>query len=201
MRLPSELSKSFKLLSNSNLVQGNINVASINYFQCVLNDALPNPSVSGYHEKANLKLFVRGLHDINSHKRYNEYVSLVKGTTYECTILWTSPKTIMQYFKLYYIAYIKWDYNNMQYVVTSFTPSKKNKKYIPVEHPNITRFNQTVEHPNITAVEPDKAAESVAAVVEPDKAAEKNPKEVPLTFGQLTLNSSAITGRWSDVVG
>jgi hypothetical protein len=87
---------------------------SLEYFQNILNAAQPVTN-----DELVLSRFVKYLYNENKHK----FTSFIKKTNYECLMLWTESKYIVQHFGLKGRVYIKWVDPVTLYIVQQFKHS------------------------------------------------------------------------------
>jgi hypothetical protein len=149
MKLPRNLYVGYNLLKKSRVVvKRNDDKEALGYFENILNEAQPKTS-----EDLILHQFVKGMYNENKHR----FLSFIKNTSFECMVLWTESRSIVNFLGLRGVVYTKWVNAKASYSVTIFCPHQegeenKEKKNVPV----------TAEEKYVEPVEP------VEPVDEPD---------------------------------
>lgn len=133
MRLPKALFVGYNLLKRSRTaVKKNNDDDALSYFKKILNAAQPSSP-----EDLLLHRFVKGMYNENKYK----FLSFIKNTSYECLVLWTESKAIVNALGLRGVIYIKWSGKDTLYQINAFQsvggePVQSAKSY---EHPIILK--------------------------------------------------------------
>lgn len=115
MKLPKSVYTSYSLLKRSRVVlKKDTDCEALQYFQNILNEAQPSTT-----EDMALYKFVKGMYNENKYK----FLSFISNTSYECLVLWTESKTIINTLRLRGVVYIKWSSDTLAYSVSEFIPS------------------------------------------------------------------------------
>jgi len=115
MRLPRSLYNGYNSLRNSKLVvKRNNDDDALTYFQNILNNAQPVD-----YDDVVLYKFVRGLYNENRHK----FISFIRNTSFECLIMWTDARSIVNFLGLRWLIRIKWQNEYKTFMVTRVQPS------------------------------------------------------------------------------
>ena len=121
MRLPKSLYTGYRLLKKSRAVVSKQNdKEAITYFQNILNAAQPK------EEDFELYKIVKSMFNENKYK----FLKFITDTKFECWVLWTDSRSIINYFKLRGVLYIKWLGKDDLYSVSEFV-SNKNVNVVP----------------------------------------------------------------------
>jgi hypothetical protein len=143
MKLPKTLYVGYNLLKKSRVVvKKAVDAEALGYFKHVLNEAHPKQP-----DELLLFKFVKNMYNSNKKK----FLSFIKGTQYECLVLWTESKTITDCLGLRNIVYVKWCGDTQTYDITMFKRGIK-KDASPNEHPLVEQKESTEdtspnEHP------------------------------------------------------
>ena len=111
--IPNNLSSSYRKIQKSPVLQGDTSDIEIKRFEDLLNKALPSE-----HDNYDLFLFIKELF----HNNKNKFLKFIENSDYNCFILWTENKTIMNRLNLRKKVYIKWDSENKNYIVERYAP-------------------------------------------------------------------------------
>ena len=121
MRLPKSLYTGYRLLKKSRAVAHKQNdKEAITYFQNILNAAQPK------EEDFELYKIVKSMFNENKYK----FLKFITDTKFECWVLWTDSRSIINYFKLRGVLYIKWLGKDDLYSISEFV-SNKNLNELP----------------------------------------------------------------------
>lgn len=140
MKLPRVLYSCYNLIKKSRAVVKKENDdEALVYFQNILNDAQPKSA-----EDVILHRFVKGMYNENKHR----FMSFIKNTSFECLVLWTESRCIVNVLGLRGLVYAKWNGPETLYSVTKFQPSNEEKETLdqPAEHP-LVRAHTGAETP------------------------------------------------------
>jgi hypothetical protein len=181
MKLPKSLYNGFNLLKKSRLVlKKETDTESLEYFQKILNAAQP---VSD--SEITLHRFVKYLYNDNKYK----FTAFIKKTNHECLILWTESKSIVQYFGLRGVAYVKWVDRVNLYSLQKFNQVQVNVVSESVDSSNNYKFTRikpsVVEVLNVPGVVPGGPV-----LVEVSKASQV--LEVPEVPGVVLVDNFAL---------
>jgi hypothetical protein len=113
MKFPQRLYHGYGLLCKTDLIQhGDVSPRAINTFETLLNETQPP------HEDKNMMAkydIVRALYYSNP----NGYINMIRRSgAGECTILWTEPKSIVKFFRLYGKIFISYNRETRNYNVS-----------------------------------------------------------------------------------
>lgn len=112
MKFPQKLYHGYGLLCNTPLIKhGDMSPRSINTFETLLNEAQP-----AFEDKNMMAKYemVRSLYFSNP----TGYTTMINRGASSCTILWTEPKAIVRFFRLYGKIFISYNRNEKLYRVT-----------------------------------------------------------------------------------
>ena len=110
--IPNNLSTAYRKILKSPILQGEVTDAEVTRFEELLNKALPTSQ-----DNYDLFLFVKELF----HNNKNKFLKFIENSEYNCFILWTENKTIMNRLNLRKKVYVKWNPETKQYVVERYT--------------------------------------------------------------------------------
>lgn len=136
MKLPSSVYGGFNLMKKSRVVMKKAtDDDALEYFKKILNAAQPTTD-----EDMILYKFVKGLYNENRYK----FMSFIKNMSFECLVLWTESKAIINALNLRGVVYLKWTGKETLYDVTKFKSSRIEGDPVPfVEHPLVARKRTT----------------------------------------------------------
>jgi len=185
MKLPRTLYVGYNLLKKSRVtVKKENDEEALRYFQNILNEAQPATP-----EDIILHRFVKGMYNENKHR----FLSFIKNTSFECLVLWTESRSIVNYLGLRGVVYTKWTGKDTLYSVTQFQSTDMDENVADptsYEHPLVrrqrkqketkdqkTKFN-TVTVLKREAPVPEETSELMTAIKDPDDPeASKAPEE------------------------
>jgi hypothetical protein len=134
MKLPRTLYVGYNLLKKSRVaVKKENDEEALSYFQNILNEAQPKAP-----EELILHRFVKGMYNENKHR----FLSFIKNTSFECLVLWTESRSIVNYLGLRGVVYTKWTGKETLYSVTQFQSTNKDENVTDstsYEHPLVRR--------------------------------------------------------------
>lgn len=138
MRLPKSLYTGYRLLKKSRAVLSKQNdKEAITYFQNILNSAQPS------EEDFELYKFVKSMFNENKYK----FLKFIADTKFECWILWTDSRSIINHFKLRGVLYIKWLGKDDLYSVSEFVSNKGRLSTEPPKNSSIFKNKFHIEAP------------------------------------------------------
>lgn len=135
MKLPRTLYVGYNLLKKSRLVvKKETDEEALSYFQNILNEAQPNTP-----EDLILHQLVKGMYNENKHR----FLSFIKNTSFECLVLWTESRSIVNYLGLRGVVYTKWTGKETLYSITRFNSTMNDKNdQTSYEHPLVRRHRK-----------------------------------------------------------
>jgi hypothetical protein len=140
MKLPRTLYVGYNLLKKSRVaVKKENDEEALSYFQNILNEAQPTTP-----EDIALHRFVKGMYNENKHR----FLSFIKNTSFECLVLWTESRSIVNYLGLRGVVYAKWTGKETLYSVTQFQSTDMDENVAnPTshEHPLVRRQRKQKE--------------------------------------------------------
>jgi hypothetical protein len=143
MKLPRTLYVGYNLLKKSRVsVKKENDEEALSYFQNILNEAQPKTP-----EDLILHRFVKGMYNENK----NRFLSFIKNTSFECLVLWTESRSIVNYLGLRGVVYTKWTGKETLYSVTQFQSTNRDDNVADstsYEHP-IVRLRLKQKDPEI----------------------------------------------------
>jgi hypothetical protein len=144
MKLPKTLYTGYNLLKKSRAVsKKNTDEDALTFMQNVLNKAQPStPDDLVMHR------LVKGLYNENKYK----FLNFVKNTNFECLVLWTESRAIVNTLGLRGVIYVKWTGPETLYELSPFQSgvggmARGNTRTNEVEHPLVQRNRLLVEEP------------------------------------------------------
>lgn len=200
MKLPRTLYVGYNLLKKSRLASKKENdEEALVYFQNILNEAQPKTP-----EDIILHRFVKGMYNENKHR----FLSFIKNTSFECLVLWTETRSIVNYLGLRGVVYIKWTGNETLYSITQFQSTTREDNgsiHTTHEHPLVRRQRQRKETKNVDVPVPDgepPLSEKTSEIItETTPADEELP--IPEMLGLARMSSIAGTKgpnpKWGDM--
>ena len=139
MRLPRSLYNAYNNLKKSRVVvKKNVDDEALTYFQNVLNSSGPKNN-----DEFVLYTFVRGLYYENKYK----FISFIRNTSFECLVLWTEWRNIVDFLYLRNVINIKWQSQLKQFKVTKYNSSPE--QYVPPEPPADLGLSSDSDHKNV----------------------------------------------------
>lgn len=139
MRLPRSLYNAYNNLKMSRVVvKKNVDDEAITYFQNVLNSSGPKNK-----DEFILYHFVRGLYNENKSK----FIFFIRNTSFECLVLWTEWRNIVEFLYLRNIINIKWQSHLKKFKVTKYNSSPE--QYVSPEPPADLGLSSEPEHKNV----------------------------------------------------
>jgi hypothetical protein len=188
MKLPRTLYVGYNLLKKSRVaVKKENDEEALSYFQNILNEAQPTTP-----EDIALHRFVKGMYNENKHR----FLSFIKNTSFECLVLWTESRSIVNYLGLRGVVYAKWTGKETLYSVTQFQSTEMGENVADptsYEHPLVRRQrkqketkDQKIKFNAVTVMKreaptpiPESAPEETSELVTDGKAPEasKDPEE------------------------
>lgn len=143
MKLPKTLYVGYNLLKRSRVsVKKENDEDALLYFQNILNDAQPKTP-----EDFILHRFVNGMYNENKHR----FLSFIKNTNFECLVLWTESRSIVNYLGLRGVVYTKWTGKETMYSVTKFQSTNRDENVADptsYKHPLMRRQRKQYETKN-----------------------------------------------------
>lgn len=140
MKLPRTLYVGYNLLKKSRVaVKKENDEEALSYFQNILNEAQPKTP-----EDLILHRFVKGMYNENKHR----FLSFIKNTSFECLVLWTESRSIVNYLGLRGVVYTKWTGKETLYSVTQFQSTNRDENVADqtsYEHPLVRRQRKQKE--------------------------------------------------------
>lgn len=110
--VPTYLSSSFRKIMKSPVLRDEITDVTILQLEELLNNALPQAE-----EHYSFFLFIKELY----HNNKNKFLRFIDNSEYNCFVLWTDNKTIMNHLNLRRKVYIKWEQETKKYRVARYT--------------------------------------------------------------------------------
>jgi hypothetical protein len=193
MKLPRTLYVGYNLLKKSRVaVKKENDEEALSYFQNILNEAQPKTT-----EDIVLHRFVKGMYNENKHR----FLSFIKNTSFECLVLWTESRSIVNYLGLRGVVYTKWTGKETLYSITQFQSTNKDENVADAnsyEHPLVRRQRKQKETETLVTVlkreVPTLAPKPATGVTTP---APKETIETPIE-GNAPEGSDA-TGKTGDI--
>jgi len=140
MKLPRTLYVGYNLLKKSRVAVKKANDEdALSYFQNILNEAQPTTP-----EDIILHRFVKGMYNENKHR----FLSFIKNTSFECLVLWTESRSIVNYLGLRGVVYAKWTGKETLYSITQFQSTDMDENVADqtsYEHPLVRRQRKQKE--------------------------------------------------------
>lgn len=113
--IPNHLSTAFRKIMKSPIMRNEVTDKAIIQFEELLNSSLPKET-----DQYGLFLFIKEMF----HNNKNKFLRFIDNSEYNCFVLWTENKTIMNHLNLRKKVYIKWDQENKKYLVERYTECK-----------------------------------------------------------------------------
>ena len=119
--IPNNLSSAFRKIQKSPILHGEVTDIEVKRFEDLLNKALPSSQ-----DNYDLFLFIKEMF----HNNKNKFLKFIENSDYNCFILWTENKTIMNRLNLRKKVYIKWDQENKQYIVERYVERQQDDEAV-----------------------------------------------------------------------
>jgi len=193
MKLPRTLYVGYNLLKKSRVVVKKENdEEALSYFQNILNEAQPKTS-----EDITIHRIVKGMYNENKHR----FLSFIKNTSFECLVLWTESRSIVNYLGLRGVVYTKWTGKETLYSVTPFQSTDKGENVTDstsYEHPLVRRQRKQTE----TSETPVTVLKREETLVAPEETCDISVDEELLVPEMLSLTRMSSDGtplKWGDI--
>jgi hypothetical protein len=207
MKLPKSVYTSYSLLKRSRVVlKKDTDCEALQYFQSILNEAQPSTT-----EDMALYKFVKGMYNENKYK----FLSFISNTSYECLVLWTESKTIINTLRLRGVVYIKWSSDTLAYTVSEFiSPERREVTGSTQQDPAVPRESQEdkssapvdeTTKPSRSVRHPDRHLDRIPSRNRPSSSrndwvptSPANPQEVDESAQAWLKPTTTVTGNWGD---
>jgi hypothetical protein len=167
---------------------------ALTYAQNILNEAQPKTP-----EDILLHRFVKGMYNENKYK----FLSFIRNANFECLVLWTESRSIVQFLGLRGVAYIKWTGKETLYLISKFQSSSQVEglNYRPNHvHPMVRSFEPSMK--NLLTADAkgnSKSSECVQETVDAKDNSKSSECVQETVDDQGMTYSKVVSKKWSDI--
>ena len=167
MKVPKSPYNAYNQLKKARLVtKKNVDEEALAYFETALNRAYPKDD-----DEFTLYFFIRGLYYENKYK----FISFIRNTRFECLVLWTEWRNIVDFLRLRGVVNIKWQPSSKNFKVTKYKTMRETSidQDYKAPEPSVTKAPEPsvtkAPEPSVTKAPEHKNVKKWADIVSSDE--------------------------------